>query len=76
LRTPGAVILNLPADLLLGGDVGNCVDRLNTAVLTISGKPDLDYEDQFGSRVKLRGGNVEKANIRVLDVSALRFAEV
>ncbi len=76
LRTPGAVILNLPADLLLGGDVGNCVDRLNTAVLAISGTPDLDYEDQFGSRVKLREGNVEKANIRVLDVSALQFAEV
>jgi len=75
LRTPGAVALNLPEDLLVGGFVGNRTDQLDTPVLAVSGVADLDYEDGFGNRAVLRGGAVEQANIRVLDVSALRFAE-
>ena len=76
LRTPGAVALNLPETLLLGGDVGNGVDRLNTPVLAISGKVDLDYSDTFGNRAILRKGEVQQANLRVLDVSTLQFAEI
>jgi len=75
LRTPGAVVLNLPVDLLVGGFVGNRTDQFNTPVIAVSGAADLDYEDDFGDRAILRGGTVEQANIRVLDVSALRFAE-
>ena len=74
LRTPGAVALNLPGSLLLGGDVGNSVDRLNTPVLAVSGKATLDYFDAFGNQAILRNGEILQANLRVLDVSALRFA--
>jgi len=75
LRTPGSIVLNLPESLLIGGDVGNRVDQLNTPVIAISGQPDLDYSDAFGNRVVLLGGEVSQANIRVLDVSTLAFAE-
>ena len=76
LRTPGAVALNLPETLLLGGDVGNRVERLNTPALAVSGKADLDYSDAFGNRATLRGGEVLQANLRVLDASTLQFAEI
>jgi len=76
LRTPGAVLLNLPESLRLGGDVGNRVDRLNTPAVVISGAAELDYSDEFGNRAILRGGEIVQANLRVLDVSALQFAEV
>jgi len=76
LRTPGAVALNLPETLLLGGDVGNRVERLDTPVLVLSGEVDLDYSDAFGNRAILRDGEILQANLRVLDVSALRIAEV
>lgn len=76
LRTPGAVVLNLPESLLLGGDVGNCVERLNTPVIAVSGKASLEYADAFGNRATLRDGEIVQANLRVLDVSALQFAEI
>ena len=76
LRTPGAIVLNLPENLLLGGDVGNSVDRLHTPVVAISGAVELDYADAFGNRAILRGGEIEQANLRVLGVSALQFAGV
>ncbi|MDD4310939.1 MAG: glycoside hydrolase family 31 protein [Eubacteriales bacterium] len=76
LRTPGAVALNLPESLLLGGDVGNSVEKLNTAVLAISGKANVDYADAFGNRAVLRDGEILQANLRVLDVSTLQFAEI
>ena len=76
LRTPGAVVLNLPESLLLGGDVGNSTERVNTPVVAISGKVDLDYSDAFGNRATLRKGEIAQANLRVLDVSALQFAEI
>jgi alpha-D-xyloside xylohydrolase len=75
LRTPGAVVLNLPESLLLGGDVGNSTEQRNTPVVAISGKADLDYSDAFGNRVVLHNGEIAQANLRVMDVSALRFAE-
>jgi alpha-D-xyloside xylohydrolase len=75
LRTPGAVALNLPETLLLGGDVGNGVERLHTPVLAVSGRANLDYSDAFGNRAILRNGEVLQANLRVLDVSALRLAK-
>jgi alpha-D-xyloside xylohydrolase len=76
LRTPGAVVLNLPESLLLGGDVGNSVAQFSMPVVAVSGQPDLDYSDAFGNRATLRGGEIVQANLRVLDVSALRFVEV
>jgi len=76
LRTPGAVVLNLPESLLLGGDVGNSVERLNTPAVVISGAAELDYADDFGNRAILRGGEIRQANLRVLDISALQFAKV
>lgn len=76
LRTPGAVVLNLPESLLLGGDVGNSTERVNTPVVAISGKVDLDYSDALGNRATLRKGEITQANLRVLDVSALQFAEI
>lgn len=76
LRTPGAVALNLPESLLLGGDVGNSVERLATPVIAVSGNASLDYADAFGNRAILRDGEIVQANLRVLDVSALLFAEV
>lgn len=76
LRTPGAVALNLPESLLLGGDVGNSVEKLNTAVLAVSGKANVDYADAFGNRAVLRDGEILQANLRVLDVSTLQFAEI
>jgi alpha-D-xyloside xylohydrolase len=76
LRTPGAVALNLPETLLLGGDVGNSVERLNTPVLAVSGNVTLDYSDAFGNRASIREGEILQSNLRVLDVSALRFAEI
>lgn len=76
LRTPGAVALNLPQSLLLGGDVGNSVDSRNTPVIAVSGNPDLDYVDTFGNRAVIRNGEILQANLRVLDVAALRFAEI
>lgn len=76
LRTPGAIALNLPETLLLGGDVGNSVKQLNTPVLAISGNVDLDYSDAFGNRATLREGEILQASLRVLDVAALRFAEI
>ena len=76
LRTPGAVALNLPETLLLGGDVGNSTDRLNTPVLAVSGNVTLDYADAFGNRASIREGEVLQSNLKVLDVSALRFAEI
>ena len=75
LRTPGAVVLNLPESLLLGGDVGNSVEQRHTPVVAISGKANLDYSDAFGSRAVLTNGEIAQANLRVLDVSALRFAQ-
>lgn len=75
LRTPGAVALNLPESLLLGGDVGNSVEQLNTPVIAFSGKASLEYADAFGNRAILRDGEIVQANLRVLDVSALQFAE-
>jgi len=76
LRTPGAVALNLPESLLLGGDVGNSVERLATPVIAVSGNASLDYADAFGNRAILHDGEIVQANLRVLDVSALQFAEV
>lgn len=76
LRTPGAVALNLPESLLLGGDVGNSVEKLNTAVLAVSGKANVDYADAFGNRAVLRDGEILQANLRVVDISALLFAEI
>ncbi len=76
LRTPGAVALNLPESLLLGGDVGNSVEKLNTAVLAVSGKTNIDYADAFGNRAMLRDGEILQANLRVVDISALLFAEI
>jgi alpha-D-xyloside xylohydrolase len=76
LRTPGAVVLNLPESLLLGGDVGNSVERLHTPAVVISGAAELDYADDFGNRAILRGGEIGQANLRVLDISALQFAKV
>jgi alpha-D-xyloside xylohydrolase len=76
LRTPGVVVLNLPESLLLGGDVGNSVERLNTPVIAISGKASLDYSDAFGNRAILRDGEILQANLRVLDVSALQLPEM
>jgi hypothetical protein len=35
----------------------------------------LDYSDAFGNRVVLHNGEIAQANLRVMDVSALRFAE-
>ena len=75
LRTPGAVALNLPESLLLGGDVGNATEQRNAPVVAISGKANLDYSDAFGNRVVLVNGEIAQANLRVLEVSALRFAE-
>ena len=60
----------------LGGDVGNSTERVNTPVVAISGKVDLDYSDAFGNRATLRKGEITQANLRVLDVSALQFAEI
>ena len=76
LRTPGVVVLNLPESLLLGGDVGNSVERLNTPVIAISGKASLDYSDAFGNRAILRDGEILQAHLRVLDVSALQLPEM
>jgi len=76
LRTPGAVALNLPESLLLGGDVGNSVEKLNTAVLAVSGKANVDYADAFGNRAVLRDGEIVQTNLRVVDISALLFAEI
>ena len=76
LRTPGAVALNLPESLLLGGDVGNSVEKLNTAVLAVSGKANMDYADAFGNRAVLRDGEISQTNLRVVDISALLFAEI
>ena len=76
LRTPGVVALNLPETLLLGGDVGNGVERLNTPVLAVSGKVTIEYSDAFGSRASIHEGEVLQSNLRVLDVSALRLAEI
>ncbi|MEA4915714.1 MAG: glycoside hydrolase family 31 protein [Christensenella sp.] len=76
LRTPGAVALNLPESLLLGGDVGNSVEKLNTAVLAISGKANVDYADAFGNRAVLRDGEILQTNLSVLDVSTLQFVEI
>jgi len=76
LRTPGAVVLNLPESLLLGGDVGNRVERLNTPVIAVSGKVSLDYTDAFGNRAILHDGEIEQANLRVLDISMLKFEEM
>lgn len=76
LRTPGAVELNLPESLLLGGDVGNSVEKLNTAVLAVSGKANVDYADAFGNRAVLRDGEISQTNLRVVDISALMFAEI
>ena len=76
LRTPGAVALNLPESSLLGGDVGNSVEKLNTAVLAVSGKANVDYADAFGNRAVLRDGEILQANLRVVDISALLFAEI
>ena len=61
--------------LLLGGDVGNSVEQRHTPVVAISGKANLDYSDAFGSRAVLTNGEIAQANLRVLDVSALRFAQ-
>ena len=76
LRTPGAVVLNLPESLLLGGDVGNSTGQLNTPVVAISGKANFEYSDAFGNRAILAHGECIEANLRVLDVSALQFAAV
>ena len=76
LRTPGAIVLNLPENLLLGGDVGNSVARLHTPVVAISGAVELDYADAFGNRAIMRGGEIGQANLRVMDVSALQFTKV
>ena len=76
LRTPGAVVLNLPESLLLGGDVGNSVERLNTPVIAVSGRASLDYTDAFGNRAILRDGEIVQANLRVLDISMLKFEEM
>ena len=73
---PVAVALNLPESLLLGGDVGNSVEKLNTAVLAVSGKANVDYADAFGNRAVLRDGEILQANLRVVDISALLFAEI
>ncbi len=75
LRTPGAIALNLPENMLLGGDVGNRVDCLNTPVVAYSGNADIDYSDSFGNRVVMQNGKVEQANIRVVELSDIQFAE-
>ena len=74
LRTPGALVLNLPESLQLGGDVGNSTERLNTPVLAVSGSATLKYSDAFGNRAIVHDGEILHANLRVLDVSALPFA--
>ena len=76
LRTPGAIALNLPETFLIGGDVGNSVEQLNTPVLAVSGNVTIEYSDAFGNRASIHEGEVLQSNLRVLDVFALRFAEI
>lgn len=75
LRTPGAVALNLPQDLRLGGDVGNAVDAPRNLVIAVSGEADYAFADEFGNSVKLRQGKVVSGSARVVDVTELAFAE-
>lgn len=76
LRTPGALVLNLPESLLLGGCVGNSVTQQNTPVIVVSGRVNLEYSDSFGNRAVLQEGEIRQANLRVMDVFALRYAEI
>lgn len=75
LRTPGVVVLNLPDDLRVGGDVGNRVDALKNLVFVISGNPDYSYRDEFGNRADLKEGKLVSGSARVIDVNGLAFEE-
>ena len=59
-----------------GGDVGNSFEQMNTPVIAVSGKANLEYADAFGNRAVIRSGEIESANLRIIDVSALQFAQI
>jgi alpha-D-xyloside xylohydrolase len=75
LRTPGVVALNLPDSMRVGGDVGNRVDTLQNLVLVASGKPNCDYQDEFGNDAVIKDGEICSGNVRVIDVKNLTFEE-
>ncbi len=74
LRTPGTVALNLPDDLLAGGDVGNRVDALQNLVIVTSGEPDCIYADELGGSVVLQNGKITSGSARVISAAELAFA--
>ena len=64
LRSPGAVVLNLPADYRVGGDVGNGTDRYDHPVLCVAGDAKCDLPDDLH--------DAQTVAVAELDLSAWR----